>query len=369
MMEVTMPQRCITLLLLMLAGLWATDRCAAEAPPAATTRLALVGKIAGPISPKSVRSSGQGIISAHNMMYRHTVTIYDASTMRLLHTIPDRVQLAAFGYPQYRGTQRGAPVEGAYSPDGRYLYVTNYSMYGPHFARAGHDVCSPTSPYDPSFVYRIRLIDYVIDAAYKVGKVPKVVMVTPDNQYILVTNWCSYDLSVIAVATQQEIKRIKIGRYPRGIAISNDSTTAYIAEMGGAHVHVVHLPTWEKRTVPIGGTPRALVLSPDGKTLYATLNLSGTVVAFDVQTAKVTQRLRTGKAARSLDISADGSALFVVNFASDTITKIRTHDFSVLQTLPTCKAPIGVTYDLPTDRVWVACYKGAIWVYDQRPVP
>ena len=33
--------------------------------------------------------------------------------------------------------------------------------------------------------------------------VPKYVAVTPDNRYVLVTNWCSFDLSVIDRATLQ----------------------------------------------------------------------------------------------------------------------------------------------------------------------
>ena len=65
-----------------------------------------------------------------------------------------------------------------------------------------------------------------------VGKVPKYVAVTPNGKYVLATNWCSYDLSVIDAATGQEVKRLPMGPYPRGIVVSPDSTTAYIAVMG-----------------------------------------------------------------------------------------------------------------------------------------
>jgi len=160
------------------------------------TKMSLVATINGSISPKSVRSSGTGIISAHNMMYRHSVTIYDANTFKLIKTIPDAVKLSKFGYSKYSSIYKGAPVEGAYSPDGKYLYVTNYSMYGKGYNHEGHDTCSPASHYDTSFLYRIDLSNYEIDAVYPVGSVPKVVEVTPDNKYILVSNWCSYDLKV-----------------------------------------------------------------------------------------------------------------------------------------------------------------------------
>ena len=123
-------------------------------PPAAAqdisseTKLRLVATITGDISPKSVRASGTGIVSAHNMMYRHSVTIYDAKDMKLITTIPDRVNLNELGFSGYRGTHQGAPVEGAYSPDGKYLYVTNYAMYGNGFNREGTDICRPANNYE-----------------------------------------------------------------------------------------------------------------------------------------------------------------------------------------------------------------------------
>ena len=143
--------------------------------------MVLVKTITGDISPKSVRSSGTGLVSAHNMMYRHSVTIYDSNTFELLQTVSDSVQLSKFGASKYSTIFKGAPVEGAYSPDGEYLYVTNYAMYGKGFNREGHDTCSPASKYDSSFLYRINLGSYEIDAVYPVGTVPKVVEVTPDN--------------------------------------------------------------------------------------------------------------------------------------------------------------------------------------------
>ncbi len=41
------------------------------------------------------------------MMYRHLVTIYDAQTLSLVKTIPDRVDLSELGFPGYSGTDRG----------------------------------------------------------------------------------------------------------------------------------------------------------------------------------------------------------------------------------------------------------------------
>lgn len=332
----------------------------------ADTKMSLVKTITGNISPKSVRSSGSGLVSAHNMMYRHSVTIYDANTFDLVSTVSDSVQLSKYGYSKYSSIYKGSPVEGAYSPDGKYLYVTNYAMYGKGFNREGHDICSPASGYDTSFLYRVNLANYEIDNVYPVGSVPKVVEVTPDNKFVLVSNWCSYDLKVISIASQKVVKTIKIGRYPRGIAVSNDSKFAYVAEMGGSRIHVINLEDFSITYIPIGSNPRAIVLSPDNSMMYVTMNLSGKVASWDLINNKAGKSVKTGKAARSLAISSDGTALFVVNFVSNTISKVRTSDMKVFQSIKACNEPIGITYDSPTSRTWVACYGGAIKIYDNK---
>ena len=237
-------------------------------------------------------------------------------------------------------------------------------MYGKGFSKEGHDVCSPASGYDKSFVYRINLSHYKIDAVYAVGSVPKVLEVTPDNKYILVTNWCSYTLDVISVAKQKVIKSLKIGRYPRGIAVAADSTKAYVAEMGGSNIHVINLTDFTQTLIPIGVNPRAIVLSPDNSKMFVTLNIAGKVSAWDLVENKLIGQVKTGEAARSLAISSDGSALFVVNFKSGTLAKVRTSDLKILQKIKVCAEPIGITFDSPTSRVWVACYGGSIKVFD-----
>ena len=329
-------------------------------------KMVLVKTISGDISPKSVLASNNGLVSAHNMMYRHSVTIYDANKAEIIATVPDSVNLADFGYKKYSGLYRGAPVEGAFSPDGKYLYFTNYAMYGKGFNKEGHDTCSPASGYDNSFVSRIDLSTKKIDAVYPVGSVPKVVKVTPDNRYILVSNWCSYTLTVISIESGKTVKSIKIGRYPRGIAVSNDSRFAYVAEMGGSNIHRINLTDFTDSLIPVGSNPRAIVLSPDESKMYITMNLSGRVQAWDLVAKKTIKSVKTGEAARSLAISSDGTALFVVNFFSDTVSKVRASDMKVLQNIKVCNEPIGVTYDSSTNRTWVACYGGSLKVFDNK---
>jgi YVTN family beta-propeller protein len=354
--------RKILAIALAISGLTVSQTASADTTNA-DQKMVLIKTIGGTISPKSVLASDSGLISAHNMMYNHSVTIYDANKAELIATVPDSVVLSDFGFSKYSGSYKGAPVEGAYSSDGKYLYFTNYAMYGKGFNKEGHDTCSPASGFDTSFLSRINLASKKIDAVYPVGSVPKVVKITPDNKYILVSNWCSYTVTVISVDTGKTVTSIKIGRYPRGIAITGDSKYAYVAEMGGSNIHRINLSDFSKTLIPVGANPRAVVLSPDETRLYVTMNVTGKVQAWDLVANKSIKSVKTGLAARSLDISSDGTALFVVNFNSDTVSKVRTSDMKVLQTIKVCNEPIGVTYDSSTNRTWVACYGGALKVF------
>jgi YVTN family beta-propeller protein len=333
-------------------------------PPSARLRLRYVTTIGGHISPKSVDASGNGLVFAQNMIYTHTVTVYSDRTYHLVATIPDAVELRHWGYSRYPGRYLGGPVEAAFSPDSRYAYVSNYSMYGPALTRQGHDVCSPADGYDPSFVYRISVATRRVDQVIRVGSVPKFVAVTPDGKYVLVSTWCSYSLSVVDVRTARQVRRVPLGPYPRGIAVGPNSRTAYVAVMGSTEIAKVNLRTFAVRWIrDVGTGPRSLVISPAGHWLYATLNADGTVAKINVRTGRVVARVSTGSEPRSMAIATDGRSLYVVNYGSDTVTKIRTSDMTVIQTVQTNSAPIGITYVPDRRQIWVACYSGTIMVF------
>jgi YVTN family beta-propeller protein len=345
-----------------------TPGAAASAPtqPAAVKgRLQLRSTITGQISPKSVAASGSGLVTAQNMMYTHTITVYDARTMKLKATIPDSVRLSQFGVKGHPGVSRGAPVEAAFSPGGLYAYVSNYAMYGSGFGPEGKDTCTPASGTDRSFTYRVNLESMKIDNVYQVGAVPKVVAVTPDGGRVLVTNWCSWDMNVINAATGKTVRTLPVGAYPRGIAVSKDGRFALVAVMGSSHLLRVDLRNYRTRQIQVGSGPRAVVLSDDGNSAFVTLNAEGKVAKVNLRTGAVA-RATTGNAPRSLARSTDGSALYVVNYDSGTVSKLNTRNMRVLQTIKACVHPIGITYEPVTRRVWVACYTGEILVFDDK---
>ena len=319
------------------------------------------------LQPKSIVHSGNGLFFAQNMMYRHNISVFDRQS-NLIATIDDKVDLKDFGIEVVGKSSvvRGSPVEAAFSPDGEYAYVSNYAMYGEGWDPSAVDTCQGKDR-DQSFVYRVDTSTFKIDQVIQVGAVPKYLAVTPDNKYVVVSNFCSLDVSIIDVATNKEVKRIDVGLHPRGIAVTNDSSTAYVTVMGGGIIAAINLNNYSIRTINSAGyTPRHLVLSPDNSVLYITNNKAGQIRAIDPLTDTLIKSVATGTEPRTMVMSDDGLSLYVVNYQSDTMVKVRTSDMQVIQTLKTGHHPVGITYDAQMRRVWVANYTGSLWVFEDK---
>lgn len=353
----------------------ATPRASVAAgPPAAasdTTTLRRIDRITGTITPKSVVASPAGLVIANNMMYSHSMTLYDARTRKLKATIRDSVDLTALGVEGHPGVSQGAPVEAAFTADGRYAYVSNYSMYGKGFGPHGVDECKPSDGYGSSFVYRVDTRTMKVDQVIEVGAVPKYVAITPDQKQVLVTNWCDYTLSIIDRDRATVVNTVKIGPMPRGIAIAPDSRTAFVTAMWTSNIYRVDLsdpPAQAPVFASPGSRMRHLDMDPGGAFLYAVSTGTDTVSKIDVKTGRIVDQVNTGREPRSMAISADGKALYVVNYDASTMTKVRTSDMRKLQTVATDGLPIGITYEPTTHSVWVASYGGSILVFDDSSV-
>lgn len=336
----------------------------ARSRPSSSTRLQQVDRLTGGITPKSVDASGHGLVLANNMIYSHSITVYDSTTHQLVQQLPDSIDLSKFGFAEHKGIARGGPVEAAWTKDAKYAYVSNYVMSGPGFKGSAKDECSPKSGYDNGFVYRYNVRQKAWDQAIEVGAVPKFVAISPDQKKVVISNWCDFTVSIIDRATAKQTKVIKLAAQPRGVVIMPDNETAYVAAMYGNKVFRVNLRTGEHHVILAVNRPRHLVLSPDSKTLYLAASGTDKVYKIDTSTDKVVSQVVSGREPRSMTISQDGTALYVVNYFGQSASKINTADMKVVQTVPTDPTPIGITYDDATHQVWVACYGGSLIVFD-----
>lgn len=337
-------------------------------PPDSHT-LSLKEDITGEIRPKSIGHSGTGRFFAQNMMYRHSITVYDRN-YELIRTISDRVNFSDYPVSSYSGKAEGSPVEIAFSSDGKKAWVSNFKMFGEEFRNPGQDNCIQSPNYDPSFLYQINTQSLEIEQIIQVGCVPKYLTVTPNDQYILVSNWCSGDISVIDINQGKEIRRLPIGAFPRGIAVDSDSRTAYVALMGEGRLAMIDLTEFTLDWIDdIGKTPRHLCIGPSNRFLYASLARLGTIIKIDLVRKKIVQSKKVGAEVRSMAFSRDQKYLYVVDYDENKVIKMLVEDLRVKETVPTREKPIGITVDEVTGNVWVACYTGYIQIFEDSDYP
>lgn len=315
------------------------------------------------VEPKSVVSNQHGLMIANNVVYQHNVVLFDTATRKVFQTLDDTVNPAELGVEGLPDEVSGAPVEATWTKDGEHAYVTQYGLYP--VGTAPDDNCTAGSDIAPSLVYRYSVEEKDWDAAYRVGRVPKYLALSPDESRLLVTNWCDSNMTVIDTASGETEHTIPLDTMPRGIVVLPDNKTAYATAMWADKLYRVDL---EKGTSEVvmhtGANPRHLTLSPDGKTLYMTLSGADEIVKMDAETGEVIASAPAGDEPRSMDISADGTALYVVNYYDSTVSKIDAETLEILGTAPAGVNTIGITYDKPSGEVWVANYGGTIDIYD-----
>jgi YVTN family beta-propeller protein len=314
------------------------------------------------ISPKSVVASGTGYFAAQNMMYRHTITIYDEHGNSKAK-IRDKVNLAQFGFTDYESDNYlGGPVEGVFTNDGNFLWVSNYNMVGEGFDNPGCDACIGKD-FDPGFLYKINMSSYSIDNVVKVGSIPKFMAISEDEKKLVVSNWTSSDISIVDLETEKEIKKVHIGAHPRGIDITADSKTAVVTVMGSNRLAEVDLETYDVNYIQkIGRSPRQVILANSDSLLYVSLNSGNRVLQYNRYTTE-RKECKTPAGPRSMIISPDEEYLYVVNYFDNSFCKIRSEDMSIQETVETGAKPIGICANWDESEIWVACYSGKIEIF------
>ncbi len=126
-------------------------------------------------------------------------SVYDAKSLAVYDTL--------FAKLTYIDLPKGAkgPVQIYPTPDSRYVYVADQGYY---FDQPTGDT-----------VYKIDLAEMKVAQTIKGGSAPHGVVVSKDGKFVYITNLLSDDVSVIDIARDIEIAKIKVGKMPNGISL------------------------------------------------------------------------------------------------------------------------------------------------------
>jgi YVTN family beta-propeller protein len=159
----------------------------------------------------------------------------------------------------------------------------------------------------------------------KTGPNPKQVAFTPNGRELWTPLLGSTGVDVFSVPDLRKIARIPLGKYG-GVEVifTRDGKRAYVSQMQTASVYEIDTNT--KRILRIlktgGNWTKILELSPDEKTLYAANWVSDDISVLDLPTGTLRRKIPTVKTPRGLLVSDDGNTLYVAGFENGEIVQI-----------------------------------------------
>ena len=275
-------------------------------------------------SPKSVQFLPAGNKAYVQALEGQATLVYNTNTLTRTRVIVHRfgAKHTPLFLPNKRYAQRllnaqapqpvqhftGKPVEGTFSHKGRYLWVSLY--------RRSYDPLSQM----PSALSVIDTQTERIVRVVNTGSIPKFLTLSPDQQKLAVIHWGENTVGVLGFEgdlpppslqpanasvrplqvqhlaewvvgkrlaldfTQKVNRDQQCGLCLRGATFTRDGAHLLVGRMGGGGISVLNTQTGRHVGV-VGGSkpsPRHLVLSRDGKSVYVSANVSGWVEKFEV---------------------------------------------------------------------------------------
>lgn len=128
-------------------------------------------------------------------------------------------------------------------------------------------------------------------------------------------------IGVVDLATRKLVRTLPSGQDPESFDLSLDDQTLYVSNEETAEMSVLDLASGSIRgRVKIGGEPEGVTVRPDGREVYVTCEEDNEVFAVDTATLKVAGRMKTAARPRSVVFAKDGSVAFVTDENAAAVT-------------------------------------------------
>ncbi|HEY5332128.1 MAG TPA: PKD domain-containing protein, partial [Solirubrobacterales bacterium] len=150
------------------------------------------------------------------------------------------------------------------------------------------------------------------------------VAISPNGKVAYVTDESDESVYVINVETAKQVGSFVVGPEAFAVAFSPDGTRAYIGTEKGIAVVETATGNVVGPLIGVGGPPKSIVFTPDGKTAYATaFGVSG-VAVINAALAKSVRSILPAAEAADLAMSPDGLRLYASTESAESVTVVNT---------------------------------------------
>ena len=175
----------------------------------------------------------------------------------------------------------------------------------------------------------------------------------PAGPRVYVSNETGGTVSVVDPIARRVTATIPVGKRPRGIRVSDDGRTVFVAlsgsPMGGPGVDESKLPPPDRqhdgigvidvrtgrltRVLQAGSDPEQFAIANDGRRMFVANEDAGQVSVLDIDTGTIVKTIPVGGEPEGVDLSADGRVVYVTAEADNQVFVIDTQSLGVIKVL------------------------------------
>lgn len=163
------------------------------------------------------------------------------------------------------------------------------------------------------------------------GFTPYDLAIAPDGKWAYVTSWREGGVQRVNLETHAALTdkdTVRFGKHAQGLVLSADGKRLYASATDSDQIGVIDvatftllktiplnlaLPGTDGESAPLGRDPGFLALSPDGGRLYVACALTNEVAVIDTQTLVLVGSIPVGWYPAAVAVSPDGKQLYVAN--------------------------------------------------------
>ena len=143
---------------------------------------------------------------------------------------------------------------------------------------------------------------------------PLEVLLSPDGARLYVLCQQSEEVRVLDAASYSVLKKIAVGRVPRGFSFSPDGARLFVTNSWDDTLSVIDTRTLAVvATWPVGAEPSSVVEDRAGKRLFVAGRISSDVAVLDASTGAEEKRLLAGRGSSYLTLSPDGGRIYATH--------------------------------------------------------
>jgi YVTN family beta-propeller protein len=147
------------------------------------------------------------------------------------HSGPPEILLVDPATDQLVGSIRlsssaGAVIDVAVTPDGRFAYASLFNLGGPQGGVWVIDLSTRST---------VTVVPTPDERTHGIG-------MSPDGRFVFATNFSLGQVSVISTASNQLVQNVAVGASPNEVAVTPDSSRAFVTNQGDATVSVISIP-------------------------------------------------------------------------------------------------------------------------------